>query len=111
MSRTLNIITIALRGGYRVDSNNPKTAQAGTLESMDCVVTITGPEKNRVIEITGNASSRFETVMKKVINETLDGLGGTEPVRVHVQDNGAMDVVLGARVEAAYKRYMGERSR
>jgi citrate lyase subunit gamma (acyl carrier protein) len=78
---------------------------------MDCVVTITGPEKNGVIEITGSASARFETVMKKVINETLDGLGAREPVRVHVQDNGAMDIVLGARVEAAYKRYIGEFTR
>jgi citrate lyase subunit gamma (acyl carrier protein) len=78
---------------------------------MDCVVTITGPEKNRAIEITGSASARFETVMKKVIDETLDGLGVSEPVRVHVQDNGAMDVVLGARVEAAYRRYAGGGSR
>ena len=93
-----------------MDLDNSKTAQAGTLESMDCVVTITGPEKNRVIEITGSASARFGTVMKKVINETLDGLA-SEPVRVHVQDNGAMDVILGARVEAAYKRYAGEGSR
>jgi citrate lyase subunit gamma (acyl carrier protein) len=78
---------------------------------MDCVVTITNAEKDREIDITGNASARFETVMKKVINETLDGLGTPYPVRVHVQDNGAMDVVLGARVEAAYKRYAGEDSR
>ena len=93
-----------------MDLDNPKTAQAGTLESMDCVVTITGPEKNRVIEITGSASARFGTAMKKVINETLDGLEVSEPVRVHVQDNGAMDVILGARVEAAYKRYAREGS-
>jgi citrate lyase subunit gamma (acyl carrier protein) len=74
---------------------------------MDCVVTVTGPEKNRTIEITGSASARFETAMKKAIDETLDGLGVSEPIRVHVQDNGAMDVVLCARVEAAYKRYAG----
>jgi citrate lyase subunit gamma (acyl carrier protein) len=45
--------------------------------------------------------------MEKKINETLDALGVLAPVRVSVQDNGALDVVLGARVEAAYNRYRG----
>ena len=83
------------------------TGQAGTLESMDCMVTITGSESGRVIEITGVAAARFRATMEEKIGGTLDSLGVTESLRVDVQDNGALDVVLGARVEAAYNRYRG----
>jgi citrate lyase subunit gamma (acyl carrier protein) len=53
-----------------------KTAQAGTLESMDCIVTVTEAEKGRGISVS-------------------------------IQDNGAIDLVLKARVEAAVRRLAG----
>ena len=88
-----------------MEANTTHTGQAGTLESMDCLVTITGSDSGRVIEITGAAAARFRATMEKIIGGTLDSLGVTEPLRVDVQDNGALDVVLGARVEAACNRY------
>ena len=44
--------------------------------------------------------------MEKKIRETLAALGAAD-LNVTVQDNGALDIVLGARVEAAYKRLKG----
>ena len=90
-----------------MEANIARTGQAGTLESMDCLVVITASDSGRVIEITGSAVSRFRISMEQRINETLDALGASEPVSVNVQDNGALDIVLGARVEAAYNRYRG----
>jgi citrate lyase subunit gamma (acyl carrier protein) len=72
---------------------------------MDCLVVAADSDAGRVIEILGGAAARFRAPMEKKINDTLDALGAGERIRVSVQDNGALDVVLGARVEAAYKRY------
>ncbi len=86
-----------------------KTSQAGTLESMDCLVTLTeAPSGAGIkIEITGASAARFKSAMEKKITDTLCELG-TKDVEVRVQDNGALDIVLGARVEAAYKRLQKE---
>lgn len=95
--------------------NTARTSQAGTVESMDCLVTITESGGGRVVEITGSSASRFRGAMEEKVNEVLDALDAQKtsmscpavPVKVSVQDNGAMDLVLGARVEAAYRRFMG----
>ena len=86
-----------------------KTSQAGTLESMDCLVTLTeAPSGAGIkIEITGTSAARFKSAMEKKITDTLCELG-TKDIEVRVQDNGALDIVLGARVEAAYKRLQKE---
>ncbi|MDR1944081.1 MAG: citrate lyase acyl carrier protein [Synergistaceae bacterium] len=91
---------------------HPRTAQAGTIESMDCLVTIAVSAGGRIIEITGASAAMFGSAMTAKINQTLDELErsvgvGKETVKVTVQDNGALDLVLGARVEAAYRRYFG----
>ena len=84
-----------------------KTSQAGTLESMDCLVTLEEtPGAGVNIEISGASAVRFKSAMEKKINETLASLGAAG-LNVTVQDNGALDIVLGARVEAAYKRLKG----
>ena len=88
-----------------MEANIAQTGQAGTLESMDCLVVIAASDSGRTIEITGSAASRFRAAMERKINEALDSLGADEPVKVSVQDNGALDIVLEARVEAAYNRY------
>ncbi len=85
-----------------------KTAQAGTLESMDCLVTLTeaAPGAGISIEITGAGAARFRTAMEKKIKETLEAMG-VKDINAAVQDNGALDIVLGARVEAAFGRMTG----
>ncbi len=83
------------------------TSQAGTLESMDCLVTLEeAPGAGLKIEISGASAARFRSAMEKKITETLSALGASD-LNVTVQDNGALDIVLGARVEAAYKRLRG----
>lgn len=85
-----------------------KTSQAGTLESMDCLVTLEeAPAGAGVkIEISGASAARFTSAMEHKIKETLAALEAAD-LNVTVQDNGALDIVLGARVEAAYKRLKG----
>ena len=85
-----------------------KTSQAGTLESMDCLVTLEeAPAGAGVgIEISGASAARFTSAMEKKIRETLAALGAAD-LNVTVQDNGALDIVLGARVAAAYIRLKG----
>lgn len=82
-----------------------KIAQAGTLESMDCIATITerAPGSGIVISITGSSSVRFRTAMETKITQELANLGAAD-LDVAIQDNGALDLVLGARVEAAVKK-------
>ena len=47
-----------------------KTSQAGTLESMDCLVTLTEAESGAGIKITitGASAARFKSAMEKKIN-------------------------------------------
>jgi citrate lyase subunit gamma (acyl carrier protein) len=74
---------------------------------MDCLVAVADSDAGRVIEISGASAVRFKSSMEKTINDTLDALGAGERLRISVRDNGALGVVLGARVETAYKRYAG----
>jgi citrate lyase subunit gamma (acyl carrier protein) len=72
---------------------------------MDCLVTVTASGGARRVEISGGGSSRFRGAMEKKIDQVLDGLGARQNIAVSVRDNGAIDLVLGARVEAAYLRF------
>ena len=83
-----------------------KTASAGTLESMDCLVTVTeaAPGSGVVIELEGSSVSRFRSAMEKTVRSTLSNLGAND-VTVNVNDH----VVLEARVETAVKRLRGEK--
>ncbi len=85
-----------------------KTAQAGTVESMDCLVTVseTGPGTGVTLTLAGSSVTRFSRAMEKAVRETLDRLKATD-MTVSVQDNGALDLVLKARVEAAVSRLKG----
>ncbi len=84
------------------------TAQAGTLESMDCLVTVSeaAPGTGVKIQIAGSSAARFRSAMEKKASEVI-ALMGVNNIEISIQDNGALDIVLGARVEAAVKRLMG----
>ncbi|HAG23001.1 MAG: Citrate lyase acyl carrier protein [Synergistales bacterium 53_16] len=85
-----------------------KTTQAGTLESMDCLVTASEAEKGRGISITmeGTSVARFGEAILKTAKETLREIG-VKDIKLSIQDNGATDLVLRARVEAAALRLLG----
>jgi citrate lyase subunit gamma (acyl carrier protein) len=87
-----------------------RTAQAGTLESMDCLVTVTEAQTGSgiALRITGSSAARFRTAMEKKVNEVLASMG-VKDIDIAIQDNGALDIVLGARVETAVKRLEREK--
>jgi len=78
------------------------------LESMDCLVTATEEPAGTgvIIQISGSSAARFRTAMEKKVREVLDSMG-VKDINISIQDNGALDVVLGARVEAAVRRLKG----
>ncbi|MFP4482277.1 MAG: citrate lyase acyl carrier protein [Thermovirgaceae bacterium] len=85
-----------------------KTAQAGTLESMDCLVTASEVDKGRGISVSmeGASITRFGEAILKSAKETLKEMG-VKDIKLSIQDNGATDLVLRARVEAAASRLLG----
>jgi citrate lyase subunit gamma (acyl carrier protein) len=84
-----------------------KTAQAGTLESMDCLVTASEVDKGRGISVSmeGASVTRFGAAILKSTKETLKKMD-IKDMKLSIQDNGATDLVLKARVEAAASRLL-----
>ena len=69
-----------------------KTAMAGTLEFI----------------LEGSSVARFRSSMEKTIRSVLNSMN-VKDMDVKVQDHGALDIVLEARVDTALKRFGGER--
>jgi len=85
-----------------------KTASAGTLESSDVLVTVepdAGPAVE--IEIEGATAARFGAQIRAVVEETLAAFS-VESGRVRLQDKGALDCTIRARLSAALLRAGGE---
>ena len=85
-----------------------KTASAGTVESMDCVVTASeaDPGGGVTVQIAGASAPRFGSAMRAAVLSVVSRMGITD-VTLSVQDNGALDLVLQARTEAALERLKG----
>ncbi|GAB2651310.1 citrate lyase acyl carrier protein [Vibrio panuliri] len=77
---------------------------AGTLESSDLLVEVVpAPEGSIEIEITSSVEKQFEPAIRQTVMSTLDELG-VGSVRLSVNDKGALDCVIRARVQAAVMR-------
>ena len=85
-----------------------KTAKAGTMESMDCLVTVTEAAAGTGIKLVmdGASVARFRTAMDKKLLETV-AAKGVRDLEIEIEDNGAIDIVLSARVECAIDRLGG----
>ena len=79
-----------------------KEAIAGTLESSDLLVKV-APGASREIVIRSEVIKQFGKQIKRVVTETLDKLAVTAGSIV-IDDKGALDCVIRARVEAAVLR-------
>lgn len=81
-----------------------KDALAGTLESSDVMVRI-GPstEPGIHLELESLVKQQFGTAIERVVRETLAKLG-VEQAQVSVDDKGALECILRARVQAAALR-------
>ena len=84
-----------------------KAAVAGTMESSDCMVTIRPGDGSLDIELDSDVKVMFGQSILETIRSTLDDLGVTS-AEVEVQDRGALDCVIRARVECAACRAAGE---
>lgn len=80
-------------------------AVAGTLESSDIYVMVE-PSEQLDIEIESVVYQQFGEQIRKSILEVVEQLG-VESGRITVNDKGAIDCVIKARVETAIKRAKG----
>lgn len=84
--------------------NIDRRSYAGTLESSDLLVEVMPAEPGQiVVEITSSVEKQFADLIKEVVINTLLELGVTS-ASVIVNDKGALDCVIRARVQAAVMR-------
>lgn len=84
-----------------------ETAIAGTLESSDAQVIVEPGQKGIELELTSSVMNQYGRQIRQVVLETLDRLG-VDQAKVTVNDKGALECTLKARVEAAVYRSVGQ---
>lgn len=84
-----------------------KTGIAGTLESSDVMITVSeNSSKGIKIELRSIVEKQFGKQIRRVINEKMSELG-VDDATVSVNDKGALDCTICARLEAATYRAAG----
>ncbi|MDR1580158.1 MAG: citrate lyase acyl carrier protein [Synergistaceae bacterium] len=81
-----------------------ETASAGTLESSDCLVTVT--LSGNGIEYEGANSSIFLSRTERIVREAMEKYS-VDNASIRIQDQGALELTLRARVETAIERALG----
>ncbi|UCV23462.1 citrate lyase acyl carrier protein [Ferribacterium limneticum] len=82
-----------------------RKGQAGTMQSSDLMV-IVEPADGLVIEIESTVKKQFEHLIRAKLEEVL-AKHGAEGARVSVNDRGALDYAIEARLETALRRAGG----
>lgn len=85
-----------------------KEAVAGTLESSDALVRVAPSDEFR-IEVKSSVKAQFGEQIQRIVEEELAKLGVTEGL-VSVDDKGALDFVIKARVQGACLRASGDKT-
>ncbi|MFP1722339.1 citrate lyase acyl carrier protein [Lonsdalea quercina] len=80
-----------------------KEALAGTFESSDLLVKVAPAEGQLTVVINSEVIKQFGDQIKKVVDETLTSLGVKDGTII-VEDKGALDCVIRARVQSAVLR-------
>ncbi len=83
-----------------------KPASAGTMESSDVLVELE-PAEGRQIQLTSVVEAQFGDSIRAVADEMLDQFG-LKDVCLRIDDRGALECVLRARIETAILRAKGE---
>ncbi len=84
-----------------------KTGIAGSLESSDVLVTVNPPEEPGIqIDLESAVIKQFGKQIRRVTRETLEALEITDAF-LSLQDKGALDSTIRARIEAAAYRAAG----
>lgn len=80
------------------------SAHAGTLESSDVYIQINPIDEDIVqIELESSVAELYDDMIKELIRTTLKEMS-ISGVNVNVQDKGALDFVIKARLQAAVYR-------
>lgn len=79
-----------------------KTGRAGSLESNDLIVEIE-PADDLIIEIKSVVEDIFKDQIEDVVKKTLKDLN-IDKAKIRIDDRGALDFTISARVETAVKR-------
>lgn len=87
--------------------NIQASAVAGTLESSDVYVKVE-PYDRLEIEVESVVYNQFADEIKKSVMEVVEDLKVTSG-KISVNDKGAIDCVIKARVETAIRRAGGEK--
>jgi len=89
-------------------SQKLETAHAGTLESSDAFVRVIPiDEKGIVIELESSVEEIYGDAIRSLILEAATAMK-VDGVKLIVQDKGALDYVIKARVQTAILRASGE---
>lgn len=80
-----------------------KSAAAGTMESSDIMVTVSPGEGSIEIELDSTVEMQYGRAIRDTITETLKELE-IDSARVKAVDQGALDCVIRARVQASAYR-------
>ncbi|MCO7264407.1 citrate lyase acyl carrier protein [Dickeya zeae] len=80
-----------------------KEALAGTFESSDLLVRVSPAQGPLTVVINSEVIKQFGAQITRVVNDTLSALG-VESGTVVVEDKGALDCVIRARVQSAVLR-------
>ena len=83
-----------------------KKGQAGTMQSSDLMV-IVEPAEELIVEIESTVKKQFEHLIRAKIDEVLAKLE-TKSGRISINDRGALDYAIEARLEAALQRAGGK---
>ena len=83
------------------------SASAGTLESSDVYVEISPAESGIEIDLNSVVQAQFGEDILAVVREVLEECG-VDKAKLTIQDRGALDCVIRARVETAVMRGKGE---
>ncbi len=86
--------------------NIQNKAVAGTLESSDAFVTVE-PADTLEIELQSVVSRQYGAAIRAAVGQVVEELG-VKTGRISVNDRGALDCVIRARVETALRRAGGE---
>ena len=78
----------------------------GSLESSDCMVTLYETKKP-VIEVDTIVHEAFHDHILKLVNDTLKE-ENVEHMSVRIQDKGALDYAIKARLLSAIRQYKGD---
>jgi len=80
-----------------------ETASAGTIEKCDCLVTVSKGDGDIKINLSSKVLYQYGDSIRNIILQTLKKLDVND-VTVDVEDMGAFEYVIVARLEAAIYR-------